>query len=324
MKTVYCIGEALIDFIPSKRDCLLKDVPTFTRVAGGAPTNVCSAVAKLGGNAALISKLGLDAFGDHIIDALKSAGVDTTKVSRTSEANTALAFVSLRADGERDFSFYRKPSADMLLSADEIGEHWFKKGDCLHFCSVDLVECPMKYAHKEAIQRAEEAGAILSFDPNVRLPLWENEEDCRQTILEFLPHAHILKISEDEIFFLTGCHTVDEARDQLFQGNVQVVLLTRGKDGAELHTKDRQLAVSGGNVQAVDTTGAGDAFTGAFLYLMTKEEMTMEQLVSADDRLLARYLTFANTYAEYSTRSHGAIPSYATLLEFAVYMEEKD
>ena len=133
MKKLLAIGEALIDFIPAQRDCLLKEVEQFTRVCGGAPANVAAAAAKLGGDSSLISQLGRDAFGDYIVDTLADAGVDTSKICRTDRANTALAFVSLKADGNRDFSFYRKPSADMLLEPEQLEEAWFANTGVLHF-----------------------------------------------------------------------------------------------------------------------------------------------------------------------------------------------
>ena len=175
MKKVISIGEALIDFIPNQKVCELKDVISFERVAGGAPANVSAVVAKLGGKSNFISKLGKDAFGDYIIETLKEANVNTDYVLRTDKANTGLAFVSLKEDGNRDFSFYRNPSADMLLEANEVKKEWFKECHSLHFCSVDLIECPMKDAYKKAIEFALENKSIISFDPNVKLPIWDSE-----------------------------------------------------------------------------------------------------------------------------------------------------
>ena len=171
----------------------LKNVVGFKKEAGGAPANVACAVTKLGGSSAFIGKLGMDAFGDFLVDTLNEVGVDTQHVLRTTEANTALAFVSLKADGDRDFSFYRNPSADMLLTEDEIDGDWFAKRDILHYCSVDLIEAPVKYAHLKAIHAMKAAGGLISFDPNVRLPLWANHEQCRQTILQFIPLSHLVK-----------------------------------------------------------------------------------------------------------------------------------
>ena len=212
MKKVISIGEALIDFIPNQKGCELKHVTGFERVVGGAPANVSAVVAKLGGKSNFISKLGEDAFGDHIIEILKDANVNTDYILRTDKANTGLAFVSLKEDGNRDFSFYRNPSSDMLLEESELKQEWFEDCYCLHFCSVDLIECPMKNTHKKAIEYALQNKSIISFDPNVRLPLWDSEESCREAILEFLPLAHIVKISDEELEFITGYNNIDEAK----------------------------------------------------------------------------------------------------------------
>ena len=320
MKKVISIGEALIDFIPNQKGCELKHVTGFERVVGGAPANVSAVVSKLGGKSNFISKLGKDAFGDHIIEILKDANVNTDYILRTNKANTGLAFVSLKEDGNRDFSFYRNPSSDMLLEENEVKNEWFKECHSLHFCSVDLIECPMKYAHKKAIEFALENKSIISFDPNVRLPLWDSKESCREAILEFLPLAHIVKISDEELEFITGYNTMDKAKEVLFKGNVKLVLFTKGKDGAEAHTKDRIVKIPGNVVDVVDTTGAGDSFIGSFLFKLLQEDINMEELDSISDEKLKEYLAFSNCYAAYSTTKKGAIGSYATLDEIKKYI----
>ncbi len=187
MKKLVAIGEALIDFIPTEKGCSLGEVDTFHPVTGGAPANVCGAYTKLGGTSEMITQLGNDAFGDKIEKDLKGFGIQTEHIIRTDEANTCLAFVSLMEDGNREFSFYRKPSADMLLQKQDINEKWFENSFALHFCSVSLGKYPMKYAHKTAIEYAKKAGAIISFDPNIRLPLWNDHKALKNTVLEFLP-----------------------------------------------------------------------------------------------------------------------------------------
>lgn len=322
MKKVISIGEALIDFIPNQKGCELKNVLGFERVAGGAPANVSAVVAKLGGKSNFISKLGKDAFGNHIIEVLKEANVNVDYVLRSDKANTGLAFVSLKEDGNRDFSFYRNPSADMLLEESEVKKEWFEDCHSMHFCSVDLIECPMKYAHKKAIEFALENKSIISFDPNVRLPLWDSEDACRDAIMEFLPLAHVVKISDEELEFVTGYDNMDEAKEVLFKGNVNMVLFTKGKDGAEAYTKDRVVKIPGNIVDVVDTTGAGDSFIGSFLFKLLEDDVNMEQLNSISDEKLREYLTFANAYAAYSTTKKGAIGSYATLDEIIKYMDK--
>ncbi|WP_369900040.1 carbohydrate kinase [Bacillus manliponensis] len=312
MKKLYSIGEVLIDFIPMQKGRSLKDVVEFQRVPGGAPANVAATVAKYGGRAFMITKLGADAFGDFLLEQLQQVGVNTEKVTRTSEANTGLAFVSLREDGERDFSFYRNPSADLLLSEKEIDEEWFEKGDILHFCSVDLVESPMKYAHVKAIRSAKEKGAIVSFDPNVRLPLWKHAEDCRKTILEFIPSAHIVKISDEELTFITGIPDTKKAVESLFIGDVKAVIYTKGAKGAELYVKDRQYESTGYDVEVQDTTGAGDAFIGGFLYKLLEKDVSQQNVEQVLHMSWREVLTFANASGALTTTGKGAISSIPT------------
>lgn len=314
LSNVYTIGEALIDFIPDMRGLELKDVVSFKKEAGGAPANVACAVAKLGGKSSFIGKFGADAFGDFLVETLEGAGVDTRHVLRTNEANTALAFVSLKADGDRDFSFYRNPSADMLLSEDEIDGDWFAAGDILHYCSVDLIEAPVKYAHLKAITAMKTAGGFVSFDPNVRLPLWQDPEQCRQTILQFIPLSHIVKISSDELAFITGIEDEQEAIASLFVGDVQAVVYTRGADGASWYTPNYQVTVPGQKVSVVDTTGAGDAFIGALLYQLQAIDGQIKRM---DATQAERIITFANEAAALTTTRAGAISSLPMLDELS-------
>ncbi|OKL35656.1 carbohydrate kinase family protein [Domibacillus mangrovi] len=309
MGTLYSIGEVLIDFIPLQKGQALKDVVSFERAPGGAPANVAAAIAKLGGRSKMITKLGADAFGDFLLEKLEETGVDTSHIIRTNEANTGLAFVSLREDGERDFSFYRKPSADLLLTADEVDNSIFETGDILHFCSVDLVDSPMKQAHVKAIQSAKESGALISFDPNVRLPLWDSSDACRETILEFIPKAHIVKISDEELTFITGIENEDKAIASLFFGDVQTVIYTKGAAGATLYVQDITIDSNGYSVDVQDTTGAGDAFIGALLYRLMEadtSQQTLQHVLICDGQSI---LSFANAAGAITTTGKGAISS---------------
>ena len=307
MKKVIAIGEALIDFIPHEKGRALNDVENFLRVPGGAPLNVAAAVAKLGGKSQMLTKLGQDGFGDAILNEVKPLGVDVSRISRTNEANTALAFVSLREDGERDFSFYRNPSADMLLSAEEICVEDFNEKDILHFCSVSLIDAPIKEAHRRAIEIAKEKGCLISFDPNVRLPLWKNPEDCRKAILEFLPLSNIVKISDEELEFITGIKDEKEALDFLLTGDVKVIIYTKGTNGAEFITKERVIFSPSFKVSAQDTTGAGDSFIGSLLYQVAEGEYSLEQLVGLSEEKVQEIFTFSNATAALTVCKKGAI-----------------
>ncbi len=321
MARLFSIGEVLIDFIPAQKGVALKDVVSFERAPGGAPANVAAAVAKAGGQASMITKLGEDAFGDFLIETLDNVGVNTEHIARTKKANTALAFVSLKEDGERDFSFYRNPSADLLLSEDEISESWFNEGDILHFCSVDLVESPMKQAHVKAIRVAKEKGVMISFDPNVRLPLWENAEDCRTTIRDFLPHAHLVKISDEELEFITGISDEEEAIRSLFTGDVKAIIYTKGAAGAVLYVDGESFSSTGYQVSVQDTTGAGDAFIGGFLYKLLEKKAILSNLVSILKNENNDILTYANASGALTTTGKGAISALPTKQEIIEFIE---
>ena len=263
----------------------------------------------------MITQLGDDPFGDKIVDEFVSCGIGCQYVKRTKEANTSLAFVALKGDGNREFSFYRKPGADMLLKAEDVKEEWFEDAFALHFCSVSLGDFPMKEAHKKAVEYAVKKGALISFDPNLRLQLWEDREKLRQAVLEFAPLAHVLKISDEELKFITGCDEIEKALPGLFKGNTRMVIYTKGSDGAECYTACHKGAAAGKKVKAVDTTGAGDGFIGSFLYCLADDGVTADSLAQVTGEKMAKYLEFANAFCGISVTKHGAIASYPTMEE---------
>ena len=322
MKICAAIGEALIDFIPVQKGCALKNVDAFERVCGGAPCNVAAAVAKLGGKSRMITQLGRDAFGDYIVQTLNEIGVDTVSVLRTDKANTSLAFVSLKADGDRDFTFYRKPGADMLLESCDLKKEWLEDVGVLHFCSVALVDSPMRQTHIKAIELAEKNGAVISFDPNIRLPLWESPNECRETVREFCKYADILKISDEGLEFITGEKNFQSASKQLFEkhGKLKVILFSKGKAGAEIVTRVSGAEAPALTVKVADTTGAGDSIIGAFLYCLTRDEITPMKLKELSEETLSEYLSFANYYSSLSVTRKGAIASYGTLEDLSSFI----
>jgi len=315
MKKLFAIGEALIDFIPKQSNRRIKDVEDFSPVVGGAPANVCGAFVKLGGEAQMITQLGADPFGDKILEEFDRNGIGRSYVQQTNKANTALAFVALKEEGNREFSFYRKPSADMLLEPSQICGQWFEEGWLLHFCSVSLGDFPMKEAHRQAILYARQQGMLISFDPNLRRPLWKDDEALYKRVWEFIPEAHLLKISDEELEFLTGTEKIEEALERLFTGNVGMVIYTRGAKGAVCYTKKARAKVDGRKVKAVDTTGAGDGFIGAFLYQMYIHGVTTENLEEVSTQEIEAWLSFANSFSSLSVQKKGAIASYPGMRE---------
>ena len=320
MKNKLCgIGEALIDFIPEVKGQRLKDVTSFKRVAGGAPANVVGAVTKLGIPSKFLTKLGDDPFGDYIVDVLNDAGIDTSNIARDKEAETALAFVSLASDGNRDFKFYRKNSADLRYSVEDIPADILDDCGMIHFCSVDLVKSPMKEAHKKLIDMAIAQNVKISFDPNLRFSLWDDLAQLKETVNEFLAYADIIKISDEELEFITGHKEIKDALDGLFANRAKYVIYTKGGDGAEIYTRSGMVEAPGYRVDVRDTTGAGDSFIGAFLYCLLNDQV--EALDAVDDETLRSYLDFANAYAANTTTKEGALAAMADKAEMDEWMK---
>ena len=313
--TLVAIGEALIDFIPDRKGCEFGDVANFSPAPGGAPANVTAAFSRLGGNSRMITQLGNDPFGDMIIKTLADSGVDTSAVVRTDKANTALAFVSLSRNGNRTFSFYRNPSADMLLDPEQLTPEMFDDCSFLHFCSVSLGDFPMKEAHRTAITLARKNGAVISFDPNLRFMLWKDRDELKKTVLEFIPEADILKISDEELEFISGESSFENAVPKLMKGNVKMIVYTCGADGAYAANSNGIVFSPGHEVITADTTGAGDCFVAALLRCLELNEIKRDELAEIPSVKLKAYLAFANACSAVSVTRKGAIPSYPSLEE---------
>lgn len=269
---VYSIGEALIDFLPNGNG--------FIPVVGGAPGNVAACVAKLKGKSYLITKVGEDLFGNKITQELENAGVNIDYISSTDRANTALAFVTLKENGEREFAFYRNPSADMFLDKNDIKKVVFTNEDILHFCSVDLIDMPVRYATEYAIEKCKRAGGIISFDPNVRKSLWKNLVEYREVILKFLKKADIIKLALDECEFIFGNSDYEKIANDLLK-TAQTVLVTMGAKGSLAYTKNEVFTQDGFKIKCVDTTGAGDTFIGTYLRYYKEDDGIVEALKKA-------------------------------------------
>ena len=307
---VVALGELLIDFtIDGKSN---QGNNTYEANPGGAPCNVLAMLNKMDKKTAFIGKVGQDAFGQILKNTIDNVGISSEGLVFDDKVNTTLAFVNTDENGERSFSFYRNPSADMLLNASEIEEEVFEEGGILHFCSVSLIDAPIKDAHRKAIEFAKNNNCLISFDPNVRLPLWETPEACREAILEFLPFANIVKISDEELEFITGIADETEALNFLLQGDVEVIIYTKGTNGAEFITKERKVFSPSFKVEAQDTTGAGDSFIGSFLYQVAEGDNTLESLVNLPEEKVKEILTFSNATAALTVCKRGAIGALPT------------
>lgn len=311
MYDVVAIGELLIDFTPggeTKEGTVL-----FERNPGGAPPNVLALVAKLGKKTALIAKVGEDQFGRFLSDVIKNMGVDTKGIVFTKDANTTLAFVHLNNKGDRSFSFYRKPGADMLLDEKEVDTELVKNAYIFHFGTVSMTNNPSREATLYAVKTAKENGAIISFDPNLRVPLWNNLAEAKTMIEKGLEYAEILKVSNEELEFITGEVDLDEGSEIIRNKyGIPVILVTLGPAGCFYRIGDQTGILSTYNVSTVDTTGAGDAFLGAFLFQIIEKGKAVSKLNRTE---IEQMIDFANAAGSLATKKKGAIPAMPFLWE---------
>ncbi|KAL8193737.1 hypothetical protein R6Q57_026429 [Mikania cordata] len=306
---VICFGEMLIDFVPTINGLALAEAPAFKKAPGGAPANVAVGIARLGGSSAFIGKVGEDEFGYMLADILKENNVNNEGMRFDPDARTALAFVTLKKDGEREFMFYRNPSADMLLQESELDLDLIRKAKIFHYGSISLITEPCKSAHIAATKAAKDAGVLLSYDPNLRLPLWPSAESAREGILSIWDTADIIKISEDEIVFLTNGEDPydDNVVRKLYHPNLKLLLVTEGPNGCRYYTKEFSGRVKGLKVDPVDTTGAGDAFVAGVLSKLAADVSLLK-----DEKRLREALSFANACGAITVTERGAIPALPT------------
>lgn len=315
MADVLTLGELLIDFVPDRTGVTLGQAERFLKAAGGAPANVAVGVRRLGLDAGFIGKVGDDPFGHWLASVLERDGVDVSQLRFDDAARTALAFVSLTEEGDRDFMFYRHPSADQLHRPDEIDLHAVADATILHMGSISLIQEPSRSATLAAIDAARGAGRLVSYDPNLRLPLWESEEAAREGMRGPWELAHVIKISEEELSFLTGSDELDAAWS-LMHDELQLLTVTLGQAGVAWFAGDRSGRVGGFSVKPADTTGAGDAFVAALLVALARDpELT------SDDAALEAALRRANAYAALTTTRSGAIPALPSAAELDRFLE---
>jgi fructokinase len=308
MADVICLGELLIDFVPTVTPTTLVEAPAFKKAPGGAPANVAVGLARLGVPSTFMGKVGDDPFGHFLADTLAGAGVDVASLRFTSQARTALAFVSLHADGDREFMFYRHPSADMLLTPDEVDGAAIRAAKVLHYGSISMISEPSRSATLHAIELARAAGCLISCDPNLRLALWPDRAAAREGLLLAIAKAQFVKISDEELRFLTGSDDPANARRELWHDGLVLMVVTLGAAGCVYFTSEHDGVVVGFGVDAIDATGAGDAFVAGLLH-----GLLADRGVTADAGRVRDLCRFANAVAALATTERGAIPAMPTL-----------
>ncbi len=320
MNNIHCFGEALIDFHGTPTGA----APVFTAHAGGAPANVAVAVAKLGGHAAFVGMFGRDMFGDLLLRELVQAGVDTTHARRTDAANTALAFVSHAANGEREFSFYRPPAADLLFRDSDFDSATFSTGNQFHAGSCSMTEAAAAAATLQGMTRARAAGALVSFDMNLRPALWPHGEDPAPTIWRALALADFVKLSAEELAFLSGsAGSEDAVLARLWMTDAKLVIVTDGEHGLRWFTPLARGEHAPFSVRAVDTTGAGDAFVGGCLYRFADAHLDAQALAgfAADPDRLDAALRFASACGALAVTRAGSFAAMPTLHAVQTFLE---
>lgn len=299
---VVALGELLIDFTESGISG--QGNPTYEANPGGAPCNVLAMLTKAGRKTAFIGKVGQDIFGNRLKATLEETGIDTSNLIVDPEVRTTLAFVETLADGDRDFSFYRNPGADMMLREEELREELIRDAKIFHFGTLSMTHDEVRRATKKAIALARDGGALISFDPNLRPPLWKSSEEAREQVAYGLTRCDVLKISDNELRWFTGEEDFDAGIRKLReQYPIPLILLSMGKDGSRAYYKELRVEVRAFLQEGtIETTGAGDTFGGCCLHYVLKYG-----LGGLDERKLAEMLRFANAAASIVTTRKGAL-----------------
>lgn len=300
---VTAMGEMLIDFTMNGQSSQGNNM--FEACPGGAPCNVLAMLNKLGRKTAFIGKVGKDQFGRLLKGTIEELGIETKGLIFDEEINTTLAFVHTFPDGDREFSFYRKPGADMMLSEPEVDYDMIRKSKVFHFGTLSMTDEPVREATKRALEAAKEAGCLITFDPNLREPLWKSLEDAKEAMKYGFQYCDMLKISDNEIQFISGKEDYDEGIRYLQDAyHIPVIFLTMGKEGSRAYYRDLRVERPGFTVKAIETTGAGDTFCGCAINGLLKYGLD-----GLTEESLGEILTYANAGAALITLKKGAIRS---------------
>ena len=299
---VVALGELLIDF--TENGTSKQGNPLFEANPGGAPCNVLAMLSKLGHTTAFIGKVGNDYFGEQLGNAIAEAGIDASFLCKDEEIHTTLAMVHTFPDGDRDFSFYRNPGADMMLTEAEIPEDLMKNTKIFHFGTLSMTHENVRAATKKAIRLAAEAGVVISFDPNLRPPLWDSMENAKEQVLYGLSCCQVLKISDNEIQWLTGQEDYTEGVRWIRERySIPLILVSMGKEGSRAYYQDKIVEVKPFlQKNTIETTGAGDTFCGCVLHYVCKYGLD-----DLTEDILQEMLTFANGAASLITTKKGAL-----------------
>lgn len=310
-KGIISLGEALIDFIP-----LDDHNESFKKSPGGAPANVAVGLARLGAKSSFLGKVGDDVLGRFMKETLESYGVDVTHMSLTKDTRTGVVFVTLGEGGERSFEFYIDPSADRFLTEEEAEAVDYSGYNVLHFGSISLISEPAKSATKRAVELAKEQGLIISYDPNLRLGLWPTENKAKEEIKSMLGAADVVKISEEELEFLTGEKEIQPGIEALTGYEIPMIIVTMGAEGSYIFIQGQEpVRAKAMKVQAVDTTGAGDAFVSGILYQLSEGEKSVTDYSRDEALAMADFASVSGGLAASTKGAMTALPTFDQVKE---------
>lgn len=319
---VTALGELLVDFTPSGDSA--QGNPVFEANPGGAPCNVLSMLTRLGHRVSFIGKVGEDMFGRMLKDRAAAQGIDMSGLEMDRDVHTTLAFVQKLPNGDRDFSFYRKPGADVCLTKDEVDRHadLIRGSRLFHFGTLSMTDPSVAEATKEALKIAKESGDIITFDPNYREPLWDSVEAAKAAIVFGMQNCDVMKISDNEIELMTGTSDIEAGVRQLQETyQIPLIFATLGKDGAVAFHRDKKLEVKKAgfiNEKTIETTGAGDTFCACALHFVLKYGID-----GLGEKELEELLTFANAAASIITTRKGALAVMPTKEEVESFLKER-
>ena len=314
---IICVGEVLIDFFAVQSGVKFREVSEFRRIAGGAPANVAVGASRLGKNTAFIGRVGYDEFGFYLRDVLAQNKVNVEMMQFDKSSRTGLAFISLPTPTTREFLFYRNPGADMFLDWKEFNNDLIKNTRILHFGSITLINKTSKESTLNAVMTAKDSGAIISYDPNLRINLWPDRDAAKKQILEVLPLADVVKVNDEELEFITGIPGFREGAEKLLKYGIKICIVTLGEKGSFYMTNYFSGIVPIFDVETIDSTGCGDSFVSGILSFL--EDSNLENLAANHEEMISIIKT-ATAAASLTSMKKGVISSLPYKSEVETFM----
>ncbi len=315
---IICIGEVLIDFFAVQSGVRFREVEEFRRIAGGAPANVAVGASRLGKDTAFIGRVGSDEFGFYLRDILIDNKVNVEMLQFDEQARTGLAFISLPTPTTREFLFYRNPSADMFLDWKEFNMDLIKNAKIMHFGSISLINKISKESTLKAILVAKDSGAIISYDPNLRIDLWPDKDSAKKQIIDVLPLADVVKVNKEELEFITGIPDFKKGAKQLLKYGVKICIVTLGEKGSFYLTNYFSGTMPVFDVITVDSNGCGDSFTSGLLSFLVDNNL---KNLEANHEEMVSIIKFATAAASLTSMKKGVIPSLPYKSEIEDFMQ---